>query len=106
MARPEPFRIDVPQPALDDLRALLGAPRYPLDPGNEDWRYGTSRTYLEEFVRYWRDDYDWRTHEKAMNRFDHFRVELDDVPIHFVHARGTGPNPVPLVLSHGWPWTF
>ena len=106
MPDPVPFHVDIPEHALEDLRARLAAPRYPIDPGNADWRYGTSRRYLEEFVGHWRDSYDWRLHETAMNRFDHFRVELDDVPIHFVHQRGKGPNRIPLIMSHGWPWTF
>ena len=61
-------------------------------PGNEDWAYGTNRAWLEELVAYWRDGYDWRAHEAAMNRFDHFRVVLDDVPdpLHPPPRRRTG----------------
>ena len=58
-------------------------------------------------VDYWLDGFDWRAHEAAMNAFPHFRVELDGVPIHFVHVRGQGPIArSPLILTHGWPWTF
>ena len=88
---------------LDDRLARI---RWPLDPGNEDWRYGTNRAWLEELVDYWRNGYDWRVHEAAMNRFEHYRVVLDEVPIHYIHRRGVGPDPMPLVLTHGWPWTF
>ncbi len=103
---PERFTIDVPSSVLDDLRERLGRARWPLDPGNDDWRYGTNRAWLEELVEYWRDGYDWRAQEAAMNRYEHYRVVLDDVPIHFIHQKGTGPAPIPIVLTHGWPWTF
>ena len=57
-------------------------------------------------AEYWRGDFDWRAQEAAINAFAQFRVEIDGVPIHFVHVRGRGPNPQPLILTHGWPWTF
>jgi len=104
--QPERFTIAVPQEALDDLRARLTQIRWPNDVGNEDWTYGTPRSYLESFVEYWLDHYDWRDHEAAMNRFEHYRIILDGNPIHFLHRRGRGPNPIPLLLTHGWPETF
>ncbi len=103
---PERFTIAIPQSTLDDLRERLARTRWPLDPGNEDWRYGTNRAWLADLVAYWRDGYDWRAHEEAMNRYNHFKVVLDDVPVHFVHRRGVGPSPMPIILTHGWPWTF
>lgn len=104
--QPEQFTIDVADDVLDDLRWRLANTRWSPDPGNDDWRYGTSRAYLETLVEYWLDAYDWRVHETRMNRFEHHRVELDGVPIHFLRSPGVGPSPVPLVLTHGWPWTF
>ena len=106
MATPERFTIAVEDSVLEDLDERLARIRWPTDPGNEDWRYGTNRAWLEELVDYWRHGYDWRVHEAAMNRFEHYRVELDEVPIHYIHRRGVGPDPMPLVLTHGWPWTF
>ena len=103
---PERFAIAVPDEELAELRRRLERMRWPLDPGNDDWRYGANRRWLEELVAYWRDGYDWRVHEAAMNRFEHFQVTLDDVPVHFIHRRGVGPSPLPLILTHGWPWTF
>jgi pimeloyl-ACP methyl ester carboxylesterase len=105
-AVPEPFTIAVPDSVLEDLHQRLDRTRWPLDPGNDDWRYGTNRAWLEDLVAYWRNGYDWRAHEAEMNRFEHFRVVLDDVPIHFIRRRGAGPAPVPIILTHGWPWTF
>ena len=101
-ASPSPSRTAFSRTSIERLARI----RWPLDPGNEDWRYGTNRAWLEDLVDYWRNGYDWRVHEAAMNRFEHYRVELDEVPIHYIHRRGVGPDPMPLVLTHGWPWTF
>jgi pimeloyl-ACP methyl ester carboxylesterase len=102
----EPFEIAIPEADLDDLRARLDATRWADDLGNDDWRYGVERRWLEEMVRYWRYDYDWRAQERELNRFPNYRVTLDGIPLHFVHARGEGENRIPLLLIHGWPWTF
>ena len=102
----ERFTVAIPEADLADLRARLAATRWADDFGNADWRYGVERGWLEDMVRYWREDYDWRAQEAAINRMPHYRTEIDGVPLHFVHIRGKGPNPTPLLLLHGWPWTF
>jgi pimeloyl-ACP methyl ester carboxylesterase len=102
----EAFKIAVPDAVLTDLRERLSRVRYPIDFANENWAYGTNRAYLEEMVAYWRDQYDWRKHEAEINRFAHYRTTIDGVTIHFIHEPGKGPKPIPLILSHGWPWTF
>lgn len=104
--RMEPFTIDVPDATLTDLRDRLARTRWPEDFGNDAWQYGTSLPYLRSLVDYWLDGFDWRTQEKAMNAFSHFRTTIEDVPIHFIYEKGKGPDPTPLILSHGWPWTF
>ena len=104
--RATPFRVDVPASQLDDLRRRLRTTRWADDFGNETWRYGVERGWLEEMVRYWAEEFDWRAQEAAINAFPQFRIELDGVPLHFVHVRGNGPSPTPLILTHGWPWTF
>jgi pimeloyl-ACP methyl ester carboxylesterase len=101
-----PFTVHVADEVLDDLRYRLEHTRWPGDFANEDWRYGANRAYLEDFVDYWAHDFDWRAAEAAINAFANFRTEIDGVPIHFIHEEGKGPNPIPLVLTHGWPWTF
>ena len=100
------FRIAVPDDALDDLRDRLRRTRFPEDFGNDDWRYGYNGDYHRELVRYWLQEYDWRDVERRMNELPQFKTELMGVPLHFLHVRGKGPNPVPLLLHHGWPWTF
>lgn len=104
--QPEPFEIAIPDADLQDLRDRLARTRWADDVANEDWRYGVERGWLEEMVRYWREDYDWRAVEADINSMPQYRVTIDGVPIHFLHIRGKGPNPMPLLLVHGWPWTF
>ena len=104
--RKEPFSISVPEAALTDLRERLQKTRWPHDFANANWEYGTNLAYLKELVDYWIHQYDWRKHEREMNTFSHYKTTIENVPIHFIHEPGKGPKPIPLILSHGWPWTF
>ena len=108
MATAVPYTIDIPQADLDHLRSRLANTRWADDFANVDWTYGVERKWLQEMVRYWRDEYDWRRAEAAMNARPNFVVDLDGVPIHFQHVRSTAATtrPFPLILTHGWPWTF
>jgi pimeloyl-ACP methyl ester carboxylesterase len=105
-AKAIPFQVEIPESRLEDLRRRLESIHWAPDLGNDDWKYGTNGDYLRELVDYWLGPYDWRAQERAINAYDNFRVSIGDVPIHFIHARGQGPAPLPLILSHGWPWTF
>ena len=102
----EPTPIHVSDEVLDDLRARLALTRPPLDEGNEDWSYGVPDSYLRELVAYWQDGYDWRQAEAAINAYEHYQVSVAGVPVHFMRKPGRGPRPIPLILTHGWPWTF
>jgi pimeloyl-ACP methyl ester carboxylesterase len=102
----EPSPIHVPEEVLEDLRTRLRLTRWPDDVGNDDWSYGVGRAFLQELAEYWRDEYDWRKAEAGLNAYEHYRTEVDGVPVHFMRKPGVGPDPVPLILSHGWPWTF
>lgn len=102
----EPFAIDVPQSDIDALCARIGNTHWAPELDNDDWSYGVNGTYLRELASYWQHDFDWRAQEAKINSFPQFIAEIDGVPIHFIHVRGKGPNPVPIVLNHGWPWTF
>lgn len=106
MVQPTPFRVDIAQSELDELRSRLRRTRWPADPGNPDGRYGATAEWMADLVRYWAEDYDWRAVEARMNAYEHQRVELDGIPVHFLRIPGKGPNPMPIVLTHGWPWTF
>ncbi|RDW85458.1 hypothetical protein BP5796_03783 [Coleophoma crateriformis] len=102
----EPFKIHVPQSEVDSLRVRLANTRWAPELDNEDWSGGVNGTYLRELMTYWQDGFDWRVQEARINSFPQFRTEIDGVPIHFIHVRGKGPNPVPILLNHGWLWTF
>ena len=104
--RPEPFRVEIPQSQLDDLERRLRAFRNAPDFANADWGYGTNGDYLADVVDYWIRDYDWRAEEARINDFEHFRVDIEGIPIHYLKKPGCGPAPLPLILTHGWPWTF
>lgn len=104
--QPQTFRIEVPEREIEALRARLRAARSTPDFGNADWRYGTEGDYLGEVVDYWIRDYDWRAAEAQINAFDHYRVQIEGIPIHYLKKAGRGPAPLPLILTHGWPWTF
>ena len=101
-----PFQIAATDEVLDDLRARLHNTRWPDPEVVDDWSQGTPQGYLQEVCRYWADTYDWRAVEARMNAYDHYKVDIDGIPIHFQRVPGKGPNPMPLVLTHGWPWTF
>ncbi len=102
----QPFRVDVPEDALDDLRARLAHTRWPDEIEGAAWDYGSNLEYLQELAAYWRTQFDWRAQERLINRFDQYRTPIDGISIHFIYERGKGPNPLPLVLTHGWPGSF
>jgi pimeloyl-ACP methyl ester carboxylesterase len=99
----EPFRNAVPDAVLTDLRERLARTRFPDEVPGSGWTYGTNLAYLRELVAYWRDRYDWRAAEARLNAFPQFRATVGGLGIHFIHARGIGPKPLPLVITHGWP---
>jgi pimeloyl-ACP methyl ester carboxylesterase len=102
----QPFFIQIPESTLDDLRERLRRTRWPDEVLDSGWDYGTNLGYLMELVAYWRDEFDWREQERRLNELSHFRTDIDGSGIHFIHARGNGPAPFPLVLTHGWPSSF
>lgn len=106
MPSPEQFRIDIPRERIDALRSRIRATNWPADLANDDWSYGINAGYLRKLLDYWAGDYDWYAAQARMNEHDHFRATVDGVPIHYMRIKGKGPNPQPLILSHGWPWTF
>jgi pimeloyl-ACP methyl ester carboxylesterase len=99
----QPFRIDIPQEQLDDLRHRLATVRWPDELPGTGWDHGTPLSYLRELVDHWRTTYDWRAHEARLNEFPQFTTEIDGQNIHFLHIRSPEPEALPLVLTHGWP---
>jgi pimeloyl-ACP methyl ester carboxylesterase len=98
-----PFRIEVPDKVLDRIRARVAEYAWHEMPDDGGWAYGANLDYMKELCAYWLDEYDWRTHEAAINRFSHFIAPVDGIDLHFIHEKGSGPAPMPLIISHGWP---
>ena len=106
MINAQPFTPSIDAASLDDLRARLQATRWPHVIGDDDWSYGVPQAWLHDMATYWANDWDWEAQARAMNAFEHFKVDLAGIPVHFLRAPGKGPAPKPLILTHGWPWTF
>jgi pimeloyl-ACP methyl ester carboxylesterase len=98
-----PYRIDIPQGALDDLRDRLGRTRWPDELPGVGWDLGVPLDYLKGLAEYWATTYDWRGQEKAMNEFAQFTTVIDDQNVHFLHMRSPEPEALPLLITHGWP---
>ncbi|HEX5613298.1 MAG TPA: epoxide hydrolase [Burkholderiales bacterium] len=102
-AAPQPFRLAISEDAVRDLRARLERVRWPDEPPLEPWSTGTSLAYLKDLARYWSSGFDWRAWEAKLNSFRQFTVPLHGIELHYLHEEGRGPQPMPLLLSHGWP---
>jgi pimeloyl-ACP methyl ester carboxylesterase len=98
-----PFRVRVPQKAVDDLRRRLAATRWPDRETVADRSQGAQLALLRELVQYWGSGYDWRKAEAKLNAFPQFKTKIDGVDIHFIHVRSRHPNALPLIITHGWP---
>ncbi len=105
----KPFIIHVPDATLHSIRERVHA--YPWHvwndaPDAEDWRYGPPSAFMRALCEHWTERYDWRAQERAMNMLPHFRTTLENIDLHFVHERGSGDAPMPLLIAHGWPYSF
>ncbi len=99
----ERFHIRVDDLVLEDLQTRLARTRFPDQIDGTGWEGGMPIDYLAELVSYWRDSYDWRTHEARLNEYEHFRTRIDGQSLHFIHARSPHPEAFPLIITHGWP---
>ncbi|MFI7465723.1 epoxide hydrolase family protein [Nonomuraea sp. NPDC049646] len=100
------FVIDIPQSALDDLRARLDRTRWPDALEGVGWSYGVPPGAVRELAAYWLDGYDWRAHEARLNELPQHTTEIDGQRVHFAHVRSPRPGALPLLMTHGWPSTF
>lgn len=98
-----PFRVEVPDAVLDDLRDRLARTRWPDQIPGSGWGYGTDLAYLQDLCGYWEKKFDWRAQEDRFNRWPHFLTDIDGQQIHFIHARSDDPDALPLIITHGWP---
>ena len=98
-----PFRIDVSDAELEDLRDRLARTRWPDELPSVGWSYGVSRDFVNEMTEFWRTSFDWRKQEAVLNEFPQFTTTIDGTNVHFLHVRSPEPNAMPLILTHGWP---
>jgi microsomal epoxide hydrolase len=98
-----PFRVDIPQSELDDLKARLAQTRWPDQLPGVGWDYGIPLDYVQNLAEYWRTSYEWRLHERTLNSFPQFTTTIDGQQVHFLHVRSPEPEALPLIITHGWP---
>src|ERR671915_339021 len=98
-----PFRIEVPEDALDDLRERLARTRFPDEIPGVGWSRGVPLDYLKDLAQYWADGFDWRQQEAKLNGHPQFTTQIDGQNIHFLHVRSPEPDALPLIISHGYP---
>ncbi len=103
MSNIRPFTLEVSDATLDHIRARVAEYPWHEMPDDGGWAYGTNLGYMKELCAYWLDQYDWREHEARINKFSHCITEVDGIDLHYIHEKGSGSTPLPLVISHGWP---
>jgi microsomal epoxide hydrolase len=102
----ERFEIPFSESAVRDLHERLSRTRWPDEIPGSGWDYGFALDYLRELCRYWKDEFDWKAQIERIARFRHYRCTVEGAGIHFIHQRGRGPSPMPLLITHGWPGSF
>ena len=102
----KPFKVNISDQIIKDIYDKVK--KYPWHemPNDGGWEYGTNLDYMKEISKYWVTKFDWRKHEKEINKFPNFISKVDDIDIHFIHEKGSGSKPMPLLISHGWPGTI
>jgi len=103
MAEILPFKIEIPDSAIEDLQRRLDAARFPEAEPLDDWSQGLPLNYARELTTYWREEYDWRAREAYLNRHPQFKTNIDGLDIHFVHCVSPHAGARPLLITHGWP---
>jgi len=102
----KPFKVNISDQIIKDIYDKVK--KYPWHemPNDGGWEYGTNLDYMKEISKYWVSEFDWRKYEKEINKFPNFIAKVDDIDIHFIHEKGSGSKPMPLLISHGWPGTI
>ena len=103
MSQIKKFNIEIPQSKLDDLQQRLTLTRWPEKETPDDWTQGIPLSYMKEIHDYWLNDYDWRKHEKEINKFPQFLTTINELDVHFIHFKSPYKNAKPLIMTHGWP---
>ncbi|MEO0945357.1 MAG: epoxide hydrolase, partial [Pseudomonadota bacterium] len=98
-----PFQFQVPDAVLNDILVRVAGYPWHEMPDDGGWDYGTNMGYLKELCAYWVDGFDWRAQEARINGFSNYRATVSGIDMHFIYEQGSGTNPIPLMISHGWP---
>ena len=98
-----PFKINISNKIIEDINTKVANYSWHEMPDDGGWNYGTNLDYMKEISKYWLDKFDWKKTEEKINKFQNFKANIDGIDIHFIHEKGSGSNPKPLLLSHGWP---
>ena len=98
-----PFKINISNKIIEEINTKVANYPWHEMPDDGGWNYGTNLDYMKEISKYWVDKFDWRKTEEKINKFQNFKSSIDGIDIHFIHEKGSGTNPKPLLLSHGWP---
>jgi len=99
----KPFKINISKKILEGINTKVKNYPWHEMPEDKGWEYGTNLGYLKDLSDYWVKDFNWKKHEAEINKFSNFKSKVDDIEIHFIHEKGSGSNPTPLLLMHGWP---
>ena len=99
----KPFKLNIPDKTLQEIYTKVKNYPWHEMPDDDGWKYGSNLEYMKEISSYWVKDFDWRKHEAEINKFSNFTSVVDNIEIHFIHEKGSGSNPAPLLLMHGWP---
>jgi len=99
----KPFKLKIPNSLIQEIKDKVK--KYPWHemPNDHGWKYGTNLNYMKEISNYWVNDFDWNKHQEEINKFSNFTSKVEEIDIHFIHEKGSGTNPTPLLLMHGWP---
>ena len=106
MSEPKQIEIDINPKVLEEMLLRLENTKWPPIVGEDSWDYGVPKQWMQDMTNYWTTEWKWDNVATQINEWKHFSVTIEQVPIHYLHAPGKGPNPKPLILTHGWPWTF
>ena len=99
----KPFKVEISDKYLQNIYSKVKNYPWHEMPDDGGWNYGTNLEYMKEISKYWVENFDWRETEKKINKFENFKSKIEGIDIHFIYEKGSGSNPKPLLLSHGWP---
>ena len=97
-----PYKLNIPEEKIAEIKARVANYPWHEMPDDGGWDYGVNLDYMKEFCTYWVEEFDWYKQQEAINRFNQFIAPVDGLDLHFIHEKGSGPNPKPLIISHGW----